>query len=130
MSNGSGVSLGDRNRNAKLARLRALVPTSNAIIGIDLADNKQMVVVTDHDHLLVVGQVDPDDRVARRHQRTQPSQLRVSVAVTPRHPTTVTHERPPPAIGTPSPQRIRGTFPIPAPTRRTSFYAASRVLAN
>jgi len=49
MGNGSGVSRGDRNRNAKLARLRALVPTSNAIVGIDLADNKQMVVVCDHD---------------------------------------------------------------------------------
>jgi transposase len=32
-----------------LARLRALVPVGNAIVGIDLADNKQMVVVTDHD---------------------------------------------------------------------------------
>jgi transposase len=49
MSNGSGVSRGDRNRNARLARLRALVPVSNAIVGIDLADAKQMVVVTDHD---------------------------------------------------------------------------------
>ncbi len=49
MGNGSGVSGGDRNRNAKLARLRALVPTTNAIVGIDLADNKQMVVVCDHD---------------------------------------------------------------------------------
>ena len=49
MGNGSGVSRGDRNRNAKLSRLRELVPLSNAIIGIDLADNKQMVVVCDHD---------------------------------------------------------------------------------
>jgi hypothetical protein len=49
VGNGSGVSRGDRNRNAKLARLRGLVPTSNAIVGIDLADNKQMVVVCDHD---------------------------------------------------------------------------------
>src|SRR5690349_21641891 len=49
MSNGSGVSRGDRNRNARLARLRALVPSVNAIVGIDLADRKQMVVVTDHD---------------------------------------------------------------------------------
>ncbi len=49
MSNGSGVSRGDRNRNARLAGLRALVPVSNAIVGIDLADKKQMVVVTDHD---------------------------------------------------------------------------------
>ena len=49
MGNGSGVSRGDRNRNARLARLRVLVPSANAIVGIDLADKKQMVVVTDHD---------------------------------------------------------------------------------
>jgi transposase len=49
MGNGSGVSRGDRNRNARLARLRVLVPATNAIVGIDLADNKQVVVVTDHD---------------------------------------------------------------------------------
>src|SRR6266545_7340114 len=49
VTNGSGVSRGDRNRNARLDRLRVLVPVSNAIVGIDLADKKQMVVVTDHD---------------------------------------------------------------------------------
>jgi transposase len=49
MSNANGVSRGDRNRNARLARLRELVPVENAIVGIDLADKKQMVVVTDHD---------------------------------------------------------------------------------
>ena len=49
MGNASGISRGDRNRNARLARLRALVPVDNAIVGIDLADNKQMVVVCDHD---------------------------------------------------------------------------------
>src|SRR4051794_11665013 len=49
MVNGSGVSRGDRNRNARLARLRELVPVGNAVVGIDLADTKQMVVVTDHD---------------------------------------------------------------------------------
>ena len=49
MSNANGVSRGDRNRNARLARLRELVPVENAIVGIDLADRKQMVVVTDHD---------------------------------------------------------------------------------
>ena len=40
MGNGSGVSRGDRNRNARLARLRGLVPVSNAIVGIDLADSE------------------------------------------------------------------------------------------
>jgi transposase len=49
MTNGSGVSRGDRNRNARLSRLRSTVPVSNAIVGIDLADRKQMVVVCDHD---------------------------------------------------------------------------------
>ena len=49
MSNGSGVSRGDRNRNARLGRLRSAVPVTNAIVGIDLADRKQRVVVTDHD---------------------------------------------------------------------------------
>ena len=49
MVNANGVSRGDRNRNARLARLRELVPVKNAIVGIDLADRKQMVVVTDHD---------------------------------------------------------------------------------
>ena len=49
MSDRTGVSRGDRNRNARLARLRAAVPVSNAIAGIDLADSKQMLVVTDHE---------------------------------------------------------------------------------
>src|SRR5215212_2569557 len=49
MVNGNGVSRGDRNRNARLARLREMVALENAIVGIDLADNKQMLVVTDHD---------------------------------------------------------------------------------
>ncbi len=49
MNNGNGVSRGDRNRNARLTKLRAAVPVTNAIVGIDLADKKQMVVVTDHD---------------------------------------------------------------------------------
>jgi transposase len=49
MNNGNGVSRGDRNRNARLAKLREAVPVSHAIVGIDLAERKQMVVVTDHD---------------------------------------------------------------------------------
>jgi transposase len=49
MTHGNGVSRGDRNRNAKLARLREFVPPTNAIVAVDLADRKQMVVVTDHD---------------------------------------------------------------------------------
>ena len=49
MNNGNGVSRGDRNRNARLVRLRERVPFENAIVGIDLAERKQMVVVCDHD---------------------------------------------------------------------------------
>jgi transposase len=49
MTHGNGVSRGDRNRNARLARLRELVPVTNAIVAVDLADRKQMVVVCDHD---------------------------------------------------------------------------------
>jgi cyanophycinase-like exopeptidase len=47
------LSRGDRNRNARLARLRELVPLSNAIAGIDLADDTQAVVVTDHDSRVI-----------------------------------------------------------------------------
>jgi transposase len=49
MGKASGVSRGDRNRNARLEKLREYVPVDHAIVAIDLADVKQMVVVTDHD---------------------------------------------------------------------------------
>lgn len=49
MTQGSSLSRGDKRRNARLAQLRGLVPVGNAIMGIDLADEKQAVVVTDHD---------------------------------------------------------------------------------
>jgi transposase len=49
VSERNGLSRGDRNRNQRLARLRQLVPASNAIVGVDVADVKQAVVVTDHD---------------------------------------------------------------------------------
>jgi transposase len=49
MTHGNGVSRGDRNRNSRLARLRDLVRPEHAIVGIDLADKEQMVVVCDHD---------------------------------------------------------------------------------
>ena len=57
MGNGSGISRGDRNRNARLERLRGLVPVTNAIAGIDLAGSKQMVVVTDHDSRVIARRV-------------------------------------------------------------------------
>jgi len=49
MTDRTGLSRGDRNRNARLARLRELLPADHAIVGIDLADKKQAAVVTDHD---------------------------------------------------------------------------------
>jgi transposase len=49
VGNGSGLSRGDRSRNARLARLRELVPHGNAIVGTGLADDTQATVVTDHD---------------------------------------------------------------------------------
>ncbi|MEZ0367439.1 transposase, partial [Mycobacterium sp. pUA109] len=49
MSKRSGLSRGDKRRNAKLARLRELVPVDHAIVSIDLADRKQAVAVCDHD---------------------------------------------------------------------------------
>src|ERR1700728_4849292 len=45
----SGLSRGGRHPHARLARLRQLLPLENAIVGIDLADDKQAAVVTDHD---------------------------------------------------------------------------------
>jgi hypothetical protein len=53
VGNGSGLSRGDRNRNARLARLRELVPHGNAIVGIDLADDKQAAVVAGHDSRVI-----------------------------------------------------------------------------
>ena len=49
VSKGSGLSRGDKRRNAKLAELRRLVPADHAIVSIDLADKKQALVVCDHD---------------------------------------------------------------------------------
>jgi hypothetical protein len=53
MSDRVGLSQGDRSRNALLARLRQLLPVDHAIAGIDLADDKQAVVVTDHDSRVI-----------------------------------------------------------------------------
>ncbi len=47
------LSAADRRRNARLARLRVLVPVENAILGIDLAEVKQHAVLCDHDSRVV-----------------------------------------------------------------------------
>jgi transposase len=49
LSQDSGLSRGDKSRNRRLARLRELVPVSNAVVGIDLADRTQSVVLVDTD---------------------------------------------------------------------------------
>ena len=48
MSKGSGMTRGDRRRNARRERLRELLPR-DAVIGIDLAEEKQAIAVVDHD---------------------------------------------------------------------------------
>jgi len=45
------LTRGDRRRNEKLARLRAVVRPELAIVGIDLASAKQAAVVADHDSI-------------------------------------------------------------------------------
>jgi transposase len=49
MSKGSGVTRGDRLKNARVKRLRELVPRDGAVIGIDLGDKVQAIAVVDHD---------------------------------------------------------------------------------
>ena len=49
MGQGSGMTRGDRRRNARRERLREMLPRDGAVIGIDLGDEKQAVAVIDHD---------------------------------------------------------------------------------
>ena len=49
MSKGSGMTRGDRRRNARREQLRGLLARDGAVIGIDLADDKQAIAVIDHD---------------------------------------------------------------------------------
>jgi transposase len=46
---GNGTTRGDRRRNARRERLRGLLPRDGAVIGIDLAEDKQVLAVIDHD---------------------------------------------------------------------------------
>jgi transposase len=46
---GNGTTRGDRRRNARRERLRGLLPRDGAVIGIDLAEDKQALAVADHD---------------------------------------------------------------------------------
>ena len=49
MGKGSGMTRGDRKRNARRERLRAVLPRDGAVIGIDLAEDKQALAAIDHD---------------------------------------------------------------------------------
>jgi transposase len=46
---GSGMTRGDRRRNARRERLRGLLPRDGVVVGIDLAEDKQAIAVVDHD---------------------------------------------------------------------------------
>ena len=46
---GSGMTRGDRRRNARREQLRLMLPRGGAVIGIDLAEDKQAIAVVDHD---------------------------------------------------------------------------------
>ena len=46
---GNGTTRGDRKRNARRERLRMLLPRDGAVIGIDLAEDKQALAVIDQD---------------------------------------------------------------------------------
>jgi transposase len=53
MGKGSGITRGDRRRNARKARLRALVPACNAVAGLDLGEKRQALAVTGADGLVL-----------------------------------------------------------------------------
>ncbi|MEE3851605.1 IS110 family transposase [Gordonia sp. LSe1-13] len=49
MSQSRGLSRGDRRRNEQLKRLRSIVSRERAVLAVDLASDKQVFVLTDHD---------------------------------------------------------------------------------
>ncbi|MBM9469668.1 IS110 family RNA-guided transposase [Nakamurella leprariae] len=65
MSNGRGLSRGDKRRNARLSQLRRVLPREHAVLAVDLADDKQVFALTDHDSRVL----------ARRTVRCRPWQL-------------------------------------------------------
>jgi transposase len=48
VAQGSGLTRGDRNRNAKIAVLREAVRLDRAVLAVDLGEDKQVAVVMDH----------------------------------------------------------------------------------
>lgn len=49
MGKGSGISRSERRRNGRKERLRGLVPRGGGVVGIDLGEDKQALVLIDHD---------------------------------------------------------------------------------
>jgi transposase len=65
MAHANQLSRGDVRRNARLERLRGVVGCDRAVLAVDLADDKQAVVVCDHDSRVL----------ARRTWRCRPWRL-------------------------------------------------------
>lgn len=70
MSNSRRISRGDKRRNARLGRLRQMLPREHAVLALDLASDKQVFALTDHDSKVL----------ARRTVRCRPWQLAESIA--------------------------------------------------
>ena len=49
MAQGSGLTRGDRNRNGRIAALRAVVRRDRAVLAVDLGEDKQVAVLADHE---------------------------------------------------------------------------------
>jgi transposase len=49
VAQGSGLTRGDRNRNGRIAALRAVVRRTGAVPGIDLGEHKQAAALVDHE---------------------------------------------------------------------------------
>jgi transposase len=75
LSHATRLSRGDRNRNTRLARLREALPATNAVVGIDLADKVQALVVMDHEANVL----------ARRRVNVRPWELDASLSWALRH---------------------------------------------
>ncbi len=49
MAQGSGLTRGDRNRNGRIAALRAVVRRDRAVLAVDLGEDKQVAALVDHE---------------------------------------------------------------------------------
>ena len=49
MAQGSGLTRGDRNRNGRIAALRAVVRRDRAVLAVDLGEDKQAAALVDHE---------------------------------------------------------------------------------